>query len=73
VRLARLLNSSDVEVAPITLSAARAIGALGAACGHPDIVDVHVALCARERNHAVVTSDPTDLGRVDATLALIRV
>ena len=41
--------------------------------GHDDIVDVHVALCARERQHAVVTSDPGDIARIDPTLPMIRV
>ena len=44
-----------------------------AGSGHADIVDVHVALCARERRHAVVTSDPDDIARVDPRLPLIRV
>jgi hypothetical protein len=36
------------------------------------VVDVHVALCARDRHHAVVTSDPDDIARIDPTLRLIR-
>lgn len=55
----------------MTLSVARAVGAICARSGHADVVDVHVALCARERNHAVVTSDPKDIARIDATLPLI--
>jgi hypothetical protein len=39
--------------------------------GHPDIVDVSVALCARQRSHAVVTSDPADLTTVDPGVALV--
>jgi hypothetical protein len=73
VRLARLIRSRDVEVAVMTLSVARTIGEMCADTGHADIIDVHVALCARERAHAVVTSDPDDLTRVDPTLPLIRV
>jgi hypothetical protein len=41
--------------------------------GHDDVIDVHVALCARERRHAVVTTDPEDLLRIDHALPLIRV
>ena len=73
VRLARLLMSADVDIAVMTLSVARAVGEMCAGTGHADVVDVHVALCAREREHVVVTSDPDDLARVDPTLALIRV
>lgn len=73
VRLARLIKSADVEVAVMTLNVARAVGAICAASGHGDVVDVQVALCARERGHAVITSDPADLSRVDSTLRLIQV
>lgn len=72
VRLARLIKSPDVEIAVMTLSAARAVGALCAGSGHDDVIDAHVALCARERGHAVVTSDPDDIARVDSSVPLIR-
>lgn len=55
-RLARLLKSADVEVVALTVSVARVVGALCGRTGHADVVDVHVAVCARERNHAVVTT-----------------
>ena len=32
-----------------------------------------MAMRARERNHAVVTSDPGDLSRIDPELPLIKV
>jgi predicted nucleic acid-binding protein len=73
VRLARLLRTRDLEVAVMTLSVARVVGEMCARSGHPDVIDVHVALCARERTHAVVTSDPEDIQRVDPTLPLVRV
>jgi hypothetical protein len=73
VRLARLIRSRDVDIAVMTLSVARTVGEICADVGHCDIVDVHVALCAREREHAVVTSDTDDLARVDPALPLIRV
>jgi predicted nucleic acid-binding protein len=73
VRLARLIKSADVEIAQLTVSVARAIGALCAQTGHQDVIDVHVALCARERHHAVVTSDPDALSQVDPALPLLRV
>ena len=71
-RLARLIKSPDIDIAIMTLSGARAVGALCARSGHNDVIDVHVALCARERSHAVVTSDPEDIAPIDATLPLIR-
>lgn len=72
VRLARLITSPDVDIAIMTLNVARTVGSICATTGHADVVDVHVALCARDRRHAVITSDLDDIGRIDATLPLIR-
>ena len=72
-RLARLIKSPDIDIAVLTLGMARAVGVLCATSRHEDVIDVHVALCARERRHAVVTSDPEDIARIDASLPLIRV
>jgi hypothetical protein len=46
---------------------------LCARTGHVDVIGVHVALCARERQHAVVTTDPDDMSRIDPGLPVIRV
>ena len=48
-RLARLLKSSDIDIAVMTLSVARNVGLICADTNHHDIVDVHVVLCARQR------------------------
>jgi predicted nucleic acid-binding protein len=72
IRLARLLKSRDVEIAVMTPNAARSVGLICARTGHQDVIDVHVALCARERGHAVVTSDPGDISRIDPALPVIR-
>lgn len=72
VRLARLLKSRDIDIAIMTPNAARSVGLLCARSGHDDVVDVHVALCAIERRHAVVTSDPEVISRVDPALPIIR-
>ena len=71
VRLARLLKSRDIDVAVMTPNVARSVGLLCARSGHDDVIDVHVALCARERRHAVITSDPDDISRVDPALPVI--
>jgi hypothetical protein len=55
------------------LEFARSVGLVCAATGHHDVIDVHVALCARERGHAVVTSDLDDIARVDPSLVIISV
>lgn len=72
-RLARLLKSSGIDIAVMTLSVARSIGLICAETNHHDIVDVHVVLCARQRHHAIVTSDPDDIARVDPTVPRIPV
>ena len=72
VRLARLLKSRDIDVAVMTPNVARSVGLLCARSGHDDVIDVHVALCGRERRHAVITSDPDDISRVDPALPVIR-
>ncbi len=73
VRLARLLKSRGIDIAVMTPNVARSVGLLCARTGHGDVIDVHVALCARERGHAVVTSDPDGMARIDPALPVIRV
>ena len=70
-RVARLLGDPAVDVPPLDDTTARAVGLLCGRTGHPDVVDVHVALHAREQGQTVVTSDPDDLRTIDPTLSLI--
>jgi hypothetical protein len=72
-RLARLLKSSDIDIAVMTLTVAQAVGLMCADANDGDVVDVHVVLCARQRQHAVVTSDPNDIARVDPAVPRILV
>ena len=72
VRLARLLKSRDIDFAVMTPNVARSVGLMCARTGHADVIDVHVALCARERRHAIVTSDPDDMLRINPALPVIR-
>lgn len=70
-RVARLLGSPLVEVVPLDRSAAVAVGRLCAETGARDVVDVSVVVCARQRRHAVLTSDPGDLQRIGPELRLL--
>lgn len=70
--MARLLKSRDIDIAIMTPNVARTVGLLCARSGHDDVTDVHVVLCARERGHAVVTSDPDEMLRIDPALPVIR-
>lgn len=69
--LARLLASPVVEIVALDDHAARAVGQLLGASGTVDVIDASVAWCARQRGHAVVTSDPDDLRAIDPTLAVV--
>jgi predicted nucleic acid-binding protein len=71
-RIAVLLSDERTDVVPLADPGARAVGLLCGRSGHADVVDVSVAICARERNLHVVTSDPEDLRAVDDALILHR-
>ena len=72
VRLAALINSRGVDVAPLTERVAKAAGQLCGLRGTADIIDASVVLAAREATAIVVTSDPDDIRRLDPTLAIVR-
>ena len=69
-RIAALLRDERTEVVALDDPVARAVGVLCGRSGRADVVDVSVALCARQRNLRVVTSDPGDLRAVDEALIL---
>lgn len=71
VRLARLVGSPVVQVVVLDDRGARAAGQLCGRAGTADVVDATVVLSARDRGHAVVTSDPRDLRLLDADLRLV--
>jgi predicted nucleic acid-binding protein len=70
-RIATLLADERTQVLPLDDAFARAVGLACGRCGHSDVVDVSVALCAKSRDGRVVTSDPDDLRAVDPSLTLI--
>jgi len=71
VRLAKLLRASVTSVIPLDQRLALRVGARSAVTGIADVVDVSVALCAHDRGHAVVTSDPDDIYAVEPSLTLL--
>lgn len=71
VWLARLLRNSATQIVPLDRRTALAVGKLCRQTGASDIVDVSVVVCARDREHPVVTSDPGDLAAIDPTLTLL--
>ena len=70
-RLAQLLRASVTEVVVLDRRTALSVGKLCAATGASDVIDVSVVVCARERGHPVVTSDPGDLAAIDPELTLL--
>lgn len=62
-----------VDVVPLDDHAARAVGQLCGVSGTTDVVDASVVLCARQRGHRVLTSDPDDLRRIDPRLQMVAV
>jgi hypothetical protein len=73
VRLARLLGADEVEVESLDDHRARTAGQLCGVTGTSDVIDATVVLCARTRDHRIITSDPDDLRRLDPAASLIRV
>jgi predicted nucleic acid-binding protein len=76
--VARLINGGikrdgSVIIDELTEERARQIGIRIGAVHHPDIIDVHVALAAAERGHAVLTSDDSDIAKINSKLLLIHV
>jgi predicted nucleic acid-binding protein len=69
-RIAALLGDERTQIVPLDDPTARAVGLLCGRSGHPDVIDVSVAVCARQHNMHVVTSDPEDLRAVDKALIL---
>jgi len=68
-----LRRGSPVVIDELTAERAREIGVKIGQTSHPDIVDVHVALAAAERGHAVLTSDDADIAKVNRDLILVHV
>lgn len=70
-RLASLLAAEQVRTPAYDGTTARAVGMLCGVSGHADVVDVHVVLHAAAEGHAVVTSAPDDLRKVDPAVRLV--
>jgi len=71
VRIAKLLQLQVTSIVALDTKLALRVGAKCAITRSTDVVDVSVVLCARDRGHAVVTSDPHDIAAIDPSLTLI--
>jgi limonene-1,2-epoxide hydrolase len=72
-RLSRFIRQPNVQVVPLDRLDGISVGRLLATTRTADVVDAHVAICARRADHRVVTSDGADLAALDPTLQLILV
>lgn len=70
-RLARLVRQPRTELSPLDGVDATSVGILLAASRTTDITDAHVVICARRNAEPIVTSDPTDLERLDPSARLV--
>ena len=66
-------GGGPVIIDELTADRAKQIGITIGATSRPDIVDVHVALAAAERGHAVLTSDDGDIAVINSELILVHV
>lgn len=71
--VAVLLRRDGVTLTRLDPDKAKILGVVIGATGHPDVTDVHVAVHARQHDHAVMTSDPDDIRAVDPSLTIIEV
>ena len=66
-----MLRASVTSIVALDQRQALRIGARCAVTGVADVIDVSVAICARDRGHAVVTSDPGDIRAADPSLTVL--
>ena len=71
--LARFLRSDEVEILPLDEHLARSCGELCGATNTSDVIDASVVILAKERQDQIVTSDPTNLRRLDPAAEIIAV
>jgi hypothetical protein len=72
-RLAILLSGVRVSVQDLTRSRAEAVGQLCGRSGTSDVVDASVVVAAWTNGRVVVTSDPDDIRRLDASMTIVAV
>lgn len=73
VRLARLMRQPTTDLVSLDRPDAVAVGRLLALTGTADITDAHVVLAARRVGQPIVTTDPSDLRRLDPDVRLVEI
>ena len=73
VTLARFFRSVGVRLEPLDEELARACGELCGAAGTADVIDASVVISARKHGGAILTSDPSDLYKLDPRACVERI
>lgn len=60
-----------MNVIPLDEALSRAAGELCGVTGTADVIDASVVLVAREHRDIIVTSDPSDLRRLDPSAVIV--
>lgn len=69
--LSRFLRGAEVTVVPLDDQLARAAGEVCGRTATADVIDVSVVLVARQHRDIVITSDPSDLQRLDPSAVIV--
>lgn len=72
-RLSRLIRQPTTALVPLDGPDAAQVGILLGTSGTTDIVDAHVVICARRHSAPIVTSDPSDLIRLDPGASIVKI
>lgn len=70
VRLGRFLHAPEIEFESMGPETARACGVLCGMAHTSDAIDASVVIAALRHRAVIVTSDPDDMRRLDATVAV---
>lgn len=71
--ITHFLRLPAVAVVALDEPEARAAGALCGQARTTDVINASVVICARSRDHTVVSSDPDDLAALDPALPIAEV
>jgi hypothetical protein len=72
VSIARVVGSRDTTIEPLDLDVAKLAGSYCGIAGTSDVIDATVVIAAHQYRAKIVSSDESDLKRLDPTIDVIR-
>jgi hypothetical protein len=72
VSIARVVESRDTTIEPLDLDVAKLAGSYCGIAGTSDVIDATVVVAAHQHRAKIVSSDESDLKRLDPTVEVIR-